>query len=317
MEKRINKNTIMLVASAPNYPYGTIDPIIDIGRIALEYGIPLHVDACLGGFLLPFLEKLGYNIPPFDFRVPGVTSISADVHKYGYAAKGASVILYKNMKYLKHQFFVYADWPGGVFASSGLLGTRPGGAIAAAWAAMQVMGEEGYKEQARKAMTAAQRIKDGIAKIPELQVLGNPPATVLRFVSTDRDVDIFAIGDVMEKYGWHVDRQQKPESLHIMVTASHGRVAGYYLRDLQEAIEYVRNHPNAKYDGGAALYGMIATIPLRSMVRKNVLKMMEEMYGSQGLMPNFDEESGPDLSTRLGTAYLKVRNRLKEVLGKV
>ncbi len=317
MEKRINKNTVLLVASAPNYPYGTIDPIAEIGRLALERGIPFHVDACLGGFLLPFLEKLGHKIPPFDFRVPGVTSISADVHKYGYAAKGASVVLYKNMDYLKHQFFVYTEWSGGVFASSGLLGTRPGGAIAAAWAAMNVMGEEGYKEQARKAMEVTAQIKEGIEKIPELEVLGNPPATVLRFVSTDSNVDIYAVGDVMEKYGWHVDRQQKPESLHIMVTPSHARVAKYYIRDLQEAIDYVRNHPNAKYDGGAALYGMIATVPLRGMIRKNVLKMMEDMYGKAGVIPSFEEEQEPDLATRLGTLYLRTRNGLKKFFGKV
>ncbi len=317
MEKRINPRTALLVVSAPNYPYGTIDPVADVGRIALKHGLPLHVDACLGGFLLPFLEKSGYAVPPFDFRVPGVTSISADVHKYGYAAKGASVILYKNMDYLKHQFFVYADWAGGVFASSGLLGTRPGGSIAAAWAAMKVMGEEGYTEQARKAMDVTVRIKKGIEKIPELDILGNPPATVLRFVSNDRDVDIYAVGDVMEKYGWHIDRQLKPESLHIMVTPSHARVADFYVRDLAEAITYVRNHPNARYDGGAALYGMIAAIPLRKMVHKNVLKMLEDMYGSESVIPNFEEEQKPDLSTRLGTLYLKLRHALRKYIGKM
>ena len=142
VEKLINRNTILIVGSAPCYPYGVIDPIDELSKIALKHKLPLHVDACLGGFLLPFIEEIGYTLPPYDFRVPGVTSMSADVHKYGFSAKGASVIVYRSIEYLRHQFFIYEDWRGGVFASPALLGTRPGGTIAAAWAAMVAQGKE-------------------------------------------------------------------------------------------------------------------------------------------------------------------------------
>ncbi len=161
VEKRINRNTILIVGSAPCYPYGVIDPIDELSRIAIKKKLPLHVDACLGGFLLPFVEKLGYALPPFDFRVEGVTSMSADVHKYGFSAKGASVIVYKNIQYLRHQFFIYEDWCGGVFASPALLGTRPGGTIAAAWAAMVAQGQEGYMRNAKIIMETTKKNSKG------------------------------------------------------------------------------------------------------------------------------------------------------------
>src|SRR5690606_2181246 len=134
LPRLINRNTVMVLGSAPGYPHGTIDPIEAMGRIAQERGVPLHVDACVGGFILPFMEQNGEPLPLWDYRVPGVTSISADIHKYGYAAKGASTITYRSLDLLKYQMFVHTDWPGGVFASPALLGTRPGGAYAAAWA---------------------------------------------------------------------------------------------------------------------------------------------------------------------------------------
>jgi sphinganine-1-phosphate aldolase len=147
VKKLINFNTMLIVGSAPCYPYGVIDPIEDLGKLAKSKNIPLHVDACVGGFFLPFVEALGYPIPPFDFRVEGVTSISADIHKYGYAAKGASVILYRSMDIMKHQFFIDDDWCGGIYISPSLQGTKPGGAIAAAWAALRSVGMDGYKKK--------------------------------------------------------------------------------------------------------------------------------------------------------------------------
>ncbi len=146
----INRHTVMVLGSAPEYPHGSIDPIEAMGAIAQARGIPLHVDACVGGFILPFMAMNGVELPPWDYRVPGVTSISADLHKYGFAAKGASTITYRNLELLKHQMFVSTDWPGGVFASPALLGTRPGGAYAAAWAAMQHFGIDGYRELAAR-----------------------------------------------------------------------------------------------------------------------------------------------------------------------
>ena len=144
LARLITANTILIAASAPTYPHGVLDPIEDIAELASAKKLPFHVDCCIGGFMLPWVEKLGYPVPPFDFRVPGITSISADAHKFGYGAKGSSVLLYRNMNYLKHQFYVATDWPGGIYASPTLLGSRPGGAIAATWSAMQGLGQEGY-----------------------------------------------------------------------------------------------------------------------------------------------------------------------------
>lgn len=283
--RKITRRTILIVASAPDFPHGMVDPIDEIGAIAKRHGIPLHVDSCLGGFLLPFMEEAGYPLPRYDFRVPGVLSISADVHKYGFAAKGASVILYRSMDYMEHQFFIEQDWPGGVFLSHGLLGTRPGGAIAAAWASMMAMGRRGYRENARATMEVTGKLKEGIAAIDGLEIIGNPPASVFSYGSTDRGLDIYAVGDQMEQKGWHVDRLQRPEGLHAMVTPRHARIADRYLADLAESIATVRAHPELKRSGDAAMYGMISRIPLRGAVRAEVMKMARALYGPENRMP--------------------------------
>ncbi|MDD5447704.1 MAG: aspartate aminotransferase family protein [Actinomycetota bacterium] len=285
VKKLINKHTVLIVASAPSYPHGVIDPIAELGKVAQEYDIPLHVDSCLGGFMLPFLEKLGYKIPPFDFRVPGVTSISADVHKYGYGAKGLSVVLYRNMDYLKHQFFVYENWPGGIFISPALLGTRPGGPIAAGWAAMKTLGMDGYCDVAQRTMNTTVALEKGIQSIPELKILSNPEMSVFAYGSKSRKVNIFAVGDQMEEKGWFVDRLQRPEALHAIVTLPHEHIVDEFTNDLKESVEYVRNHPSLAVKGNAALYGMIAKVPLRGMVKKEALKIMEKMYGPDMTMP--------------------------------
>ncbi len=285
VKKRINKNTILIVASAPSYPHGVVDPIGELGAVAREHRLPFHVDSCLGGFLLPFAEKLGYKIPPFDFRVPGVTSISADIHKYGYSAKGASVLLYRDMNYLKHQFFVHENWPGGVFISPALLGTRPGGAIAAAWAAIKSLGMEGYLELARKVMETTAALQEGIRSLPGMEILSNPEMSVFAYRSTSKKVNTFAVGDQMEEKGWFVDRLQRPEALHAMVTPLHERIIGDFLADLKEAVERVAGDPSLAKKGNAALYGMMARVPLRGVVKKEVLKMMEQIYGPEMKMP--------------------------------
>ena len=174
-------NTIMVVGSAPTYPQGVVDPIADIAALALERGILCHVDACMGGFLLPFLAQLGRFDEPFDFRVPGVTSISADVHKYGYASKGVSVILYRTHELARKQVFVTIDWLGGFYASTAMAGTRPAGPIAAAWAAIMHIGIDGYLELTRTAHDAATTLRAGIESIAGLEVRGDPPATVMAF----------------------------------------------------------------------------------------------------------------------------------------
>ena len=283
--RRIGKNTVLVVASAPDYPHGLIDPIEELGRIAEEKGVPLHVDACLGGFFLPFMEGLGRQVPTWDFRVSGVKSISADVHKYAFAAKGASVILYRDMDYLEKQFFQKDDWPGGVFISPALLGTRPGGAIAAAWAALIARGRDGYLTLPKDTLDAADRLRTGVAAIRGLQLVGSPTGSIFSYKSVDKGVDIFAVGDQMEKRGWHVDRIQKPEALHAMVTPRHGRVVEAYLGDLAASVAAVRADPGLARRGDAAMYGMIARVPLRGLVRDGVRKLMRGLYGSECVMP--------------------------------
>jgi glutamate/tyrosine decarboxylase-like PLP-dependent enzyme len=304
LKMKINRNTVMIVASAPSYPHGVIDPIEEIGQIACEKEIPFHVDSCLGGFFLPFVEQIGYPIPAFDFRCKGVTSISADVHKYGFGAKGASVLLYKNMTYLKHQFFIHQNWPGGVFASPALLGTRPGGPIAAAWAAMNAMGVTGYQQMAKKVMITTGKLIKGINGLQGLQVMGNPQMSVFAYGSTSPVINIFAVGDVMENKGWHIDRLQRPEGLHAMVTPAHETVVDQYLTDLKQALEFVKNHPDLASKGNAAMYGMIANVPFRGLIKKQVQKMMEKMYGPDGEMP-MDNQVKESLPVRIGMGILK------------
>lgn len=234
VRRAIGPDTILMVGSAPCYPHGVVDPIRDMSDLALQHGLLLHVDACIGGFMLPFARKLGYAIPDYDFALPGVTSISADMHKYGYAAKGASVILYRNAALRKHQFFVYGDWSGGIYGSTTMLGTRPGGAIAAAWAAFKSIGMSGYLEMARRTMDATERIKAGIAAIPGLRVIGDPDMSILAFAADGFNIHV--LGDELHLMGWHFDRQQLPDSLHLTISQVHHDVADEFLRDLGLAV---------------------------------------------------------------------------------
>ncbi|MBQ9850037.1 MAG: aspartate aminotransferase family protein [Clostridia bacterium] len=278
VEKMINKNTVMILGSAPEYPHGIIDPIEKLGAIAKKHNIPLHVDSCVGGYILPFIEKAGYDVPLWDFRVEGVTSISADIHKYGFAAKGASCILYRNVDYFKHQVFVHESWPGGLFASPAFLGTRPGGAYAAAWAAIQANGIEGYVALAKKTVEVSERLKKGIEDIGCFKIIGSPIASLFAYKSTDPTVNAFSVGDVMEEKGWHIDRLQFPDALHAMVTAPHEKVVDQYLADLRDAVDTVRAHPELADKGQAATYGLVAHLPLRGMVRKQVLDIFANSY---------------------------------------
>ncbi len=215
-----------------------MDPIEEIAKIAYTNNILCHVDACIGGFMLPFVKNLGYPVPEFDFNVQGVTSISADLHKYAYSAKGASLILYKNSELRKFQFFVYTDWPGGIYASPTMSGTRPGGAIAAAWAVIRYLGGDGYLSIADGIMKTTKKLINGINNIPGLKVISNPEMSVLAFTS-DR-YDIFNIGDEMTLKGWHIDRQQFPDCLHLTVTPIHKEAADGFLNDLFSAVASVR-----------------------------------------------------------------------------
>lgn len=278
VEMLINKNTVMILGSAPEYPHGIIDPIEQLGELAVKHKVPLHVDACVGGYILPFMKMAGIDVPLWDFRVNGVTSISADIHKYGYAAKGASCILYRNIDYFIHQVFANQDWPGGVFASPAFLGTRPGGAYAAAWAAVQANGIEGYVALAKKTVEVSNRLKEKICEIGCFEIIGKPVVSLIAFRSTDKDINIFAVGDVMEEKGWHIDRLQRPDALHTMVTAPHENVVDEFIADLKDAVQTVREHPELAQEGQAATYGMISHIPFRGMVRKQVIDIFANSY---------------------------------------
>lgn len=276
VQKAIGWRTIGLVGSAPQYPHGVIDPIAELGELAMEKGLPLHVDACVGGFVLPWLEKLGRPIPRWDFRVPGVTSISADLHKYAYAAKGASLLLWRSLEDMKHQIFVATDFPGGIYASPTLLGTRPGGPIAAAWAAFQTVGVDGYVEVTRRAVDAADRLREGLRGIPGLILLGRPDATIVSYATVGADA--FALADRLEARGWSVDRQHRPSSIHVTVTANHAPVIDRYLADVRECLAEVRANPALAKSGSAPMYGMAAKLPVRRLVAGQVRKVIAEMY---------------------------------------
>jgi len=236
--RAITKDTIMLVGSAPSYPHGVVDPIRELAALAQERGLLFHTDACVGGFMLPFVRKLGYPIPDFDFGVPGVTSISADLHKYAYAAKPASLVLYRTAELRRFQMFVSIDWPGGIYPSPSLAGSRPGGPVAAAWALLHYLGEEGYLEITDIVMRTAKIMQDGVNAIPGLKVLSNPEMSVFAIASdssTGARLDVYEIADELALRGWHLDRQHFPPSLHVTVNYVHAQAAAEFLKDLTEA----------------------------------------------------------------------------------
>jgi len=252
MAAAVSPNTVLLVASAPQYPQGVIDPVSAVAAVAEQAGVPCHVDACMGGMTLPFLERLGEPVPAWDFRVPGVSSISVDLHKYGYTAKGASVILHRTKALRRFQTFQTDNWLGGLYASSGVLGTKSGGAIAAAWAVLHHLGEEGYLRLVRSARETCLKIAAAIRALPGAVLLAEPDATLLAF--RFEDADPFAVGDALRKRGWYLDRQAPPPSLHATVNAVHAGVADAFLRDLAAAAGEVRD---AAARGERGAYGTL------------------------------------------------------------
>ncbi|MEM7019326.1 MAG: aspartate aminotransferase family protein [Pseudomonadota bacterium] len=244
MRAAVNENTVLVVGSAPNYPQGVIDPIEALGEIALEHDCNCHIDGCMGGMILPMMERLGDKIPLWDFRVPGVTSISADLHKYGYTAKGASVLLHRNRELRKHQTFLTENWLGGVYGSPGVLGTKSGGPIAAAWAVMNYIGEAGYLRLTKIAREAATKLMTGLRETQGIQLVGNPEVTLIAF--TFDELDAFAVGEQLRIRGWHVDQQKPPPSLHCMVNAVHEHTIEAFLDDLREVMSGMQSGQTAE-----------------------------------------------------------------------
>ena len=277
VKRNLTDQTICIIASAPSFAHGVIDPIAALGEVALAHNIGLHVDACLGGMMLPFLKKLDCDVPRFGFDVAGVSSISTDLHKNGYAAKGASAILYRDKTLRRYQFFVSSDWPGGALASPSMLGTRPGGAIAAAWAAIMALGEQGYLELASSAMQVTRKLMAGINAIPGLYVVGKPDMNVFSF-SSDK-LNMFTLGDRIDAMGWRVNRQNHPPSLHLVVTPNHADVADEFLGDLAIAVDAENREPNAPVvDERAILYGGTRKIPSGSDDKEIMYSRIENLY---------------------------------------
>ncbi|NLA37051.1 MAG: aspartate aminotransferase family protein [Actinobacteria bacterium] len=246
----LDERTAVVVVSTPNYPYGVIDPVTEIAGLADDAGVLCHVDACLGGWLLPWWERLGRDVPAWDFRVRGVTSMSADIHKYGYTFKGASVVLYRDPELYQRQIFMYDDWPGGLYASSTSAGTRPGPPIAAAWATINHLGADGYLRLAGRVADAVDRMKAGIGAIDGLSVFSDPDLSVFEFGSTRHSMD--AICDVMDDKGWNLDRQQG--GLHLMLAPGHDKVVDAFLADLADAVAH---HGEAR--SGGHVYGGVVS----------------------------------------------------------
>lgn len=276
MREAISRRTVAIVGSAPTFPHGVIDPIPALAAVAGEKGVGLHVDACLGGFILPWAQQLGYNVPVFDFRLPEVTSMSVDTHKYGYAAKGTSVVLYRGKSLRRWQYFRATDWPGGLYASPTLAGSRPGALSAACWAALVSMGEEGYREAAGRILETGSRIRSGIQGIEGLRVLGDP-LWVIAFSSDE--LDIYRVLDGMSSRNWSLNGLHYPASIHLCVTLRHTLpgVVARFLEDLRSSVREVRENPTEK-GGMAPVYGTAARIPVRGAVGDLLERYLDSLY---------------------------------------
>jgi len=307
VRKAVTPNTILIIGSAPAYPHGVVDPIRELAAIAKEHGILFHTDACVGGFMLPFVRKLGYPIPDFDLSVPGVTSISADLHKYAYAAKGASVILYKTPELRRHQMFVSTDWPGGIYPSPAMGGTRPASPIAAAWAVLNYLGESGYLELTDAVMKASKRLQEGVNAVPGLKVMSNPEMSV--FAIGSDGLDVYALADELTKHNWHLDRQQFPPTLHMTVQFGHVGVVDEFLSDLADAANVLRK-PSFEKTANAWLIA-IANLLVRILPERWVTALMEKVSGLVG--------GGGGLPSKMAPMYglmgsLPNRGDLKEMV---
>ena len=276
VRQAISRRTVVIVGSAPGFPHGVIDPIAELSELARQRSVGFHTDACLGAFVLPWAEQLGAPVAAFDFRLPGVTSMSADTHKYGYAAKGTSVVLYRGRDLRRYQYFTATDWPGGLYYSTTVSGSRSGALVAAAWAAMVSMGAAGYRAATRQILDVAQVIRRGIDDIPDLHVLGDP-LWVVAFASDT--VDVYEVMERMRQRGWSLNGLQRPPAVHIAVTLRHTAegVADRFVSDLRAAAEEARSSGSAS-TGAAPLYGMAATFPARAAVRDMMERYVDRLY---------------------------------------
>ncbi|XP_046738089.1 sphingosine-1-phosphate lyase [Diprion similis] len=278
MRKAISRNTIMLVGSAPNFPYGTMDNIEAISELGILYNIPVHVDACLGGFLICFMEAAGFSMPPFDFALPGVVSISADTHKYGYAPKGSSIVLYREKKYRHYQYTVTTDWPGGIYGSPTVNGSRAGGIIAACWATMMYFGMDGYVEATKRVIETTKYIEQELRKMDGIFIFGLPATSVIAIGS--EEFHIYRLSDALGAKGWNLNPLQFPSGIHICVTHLHTEpgFADKFLEDVRTELAVILQTPEAPVEGKLAMYGMSQSIPDRSVIGEFTRFFLDSMY---------------------------------------
>ncbi|MEO6085453.1 MAG: aminotransferase class V-fold PLP-dependent enzyme [Umezawaea sp.] len=240
MAAAIDSDTVLVVASAPSYAHGVVDPVAEIAAAAQRAGVRCHVDACIGGWVLPYFRRLGVDVPPFDFSVHGVTSISVDLHKYAYCPKGTSVLLHASADLRRAQYFASADWPGYTMLNSTTQSTRSGGPLAAAWAVTRHLGDAGYLDLAEKTLGAVRGILDGIKGIDGLRVLSHPDSTLIAVTADRDDVDVFTVADEMKARNWYVQPQfaygASPANLHLTVTAANAGNEAALVADLDEAV---------------------------------------------------------------------------------
>ncbi|PGG98280.1 hypothetical protein AJ79_08917 [Helicocarpus griseus UAMH5409] len=297
VRRLINPNTVLLVGSAPNFPHGIVDEIPALSRLAVKYKIPLHVDCCLGSFVIAFLKRAGYPSPyedqgGFDFRLPGVTSISVDTHKYGFAPKGNSVVLYRNRTMRAYQYFILPNWSGGVYASPSIAGSRPGALIAGCWTSLMAMGEAGYIDSCHQIIAAAKTLEQAIREHPTLssalQVLGQPMVSVVAWTSKVPEVDIYDVADELSAKGWHLNALQSPAAMHVAFTVPTAAAVEKLVADLVTVVEQEKAKAEERRRQGqkverkkgdaAALYGVAGSIPDKSIVNRLAEGFLDTLY---------------------------------------
>ena len=293
VSRLINSNTILLVGSAPNFPHGIIDDIPSLSRLAFRKkgALPLHVDCCLGSFLVPFLERAGFPTVPFDFTLKGVTSISCDTHKYGFAPKGNSTLLYRNSKLRTYQYFISPDWSGGVYASPSMAGSRPGALIASCWASLMSQGESGYIDSCHKIVGAAKKVESSIREHTSLRedisVLGKPLVSVVAF--TSKTLNVYDLADAMSAKGWHLNALQDPPAIHVAVTLPIVAAVDRLIADLVAVVEEEKERERVRIAEGkgakgsasgdaAALYGVAGSLPNKSVVVQMAGGFLDTLY---------------------------------------
>ncbi|KFD55255.1 hypothetical protein M513_03896 [Trichuris suis] len=282
LKTMVNRQTCMIAVSAPSYPHGIIDPVEAVAAIGEKRGIPVHVDCCLGGFLLPFMERADYPLDEaFDFRVRGVTSISCDTHKYGYATKGTSVIMYRSRHYMRQQYFSQPNWPGGIYATPTFAGSRSGAVVAGCWATLLRFGSRGYIEATRSIIHTARYIERKLRKIKGIYVFGHPRLSVVAF--TSYVFNIYSFQSKMSELGWCLNFLQQPPGVHFCVTLNQTRegVAKAFIQDATDVAEELLQNPSPPSTGTAAFYGIAQTMPDRSLIEEIAYAYLDACYATE------------------------------------